>query len=131
MRWPIFLFLPSSPYGNRMHELSIIANLFEILEEKAEEKKAKKITLVKLQVGALSGVVPEFLKTAFDIYKKDTIAAEAKLEIENIPLKIKCLKCGQEEVKEDFIFICEKCASRDLKTLAGTELLLEKVKLEI
>jgi len=114
-----------------MHELSIIANLFEILEEKAEEKKAKKITLVKLQVGALSGVVPEFLKTAFDIYKKDTIAAEAKLEIENIPLKIKCLKCGQEEVKEDFIFICEKCASRDLKTLAGTELLLEKVKLEI
>lgn len=114
-----------------MHELSIIANLFEILEEKAKGNKAKKIILVKLQVGALSGVVPEFLKTSFDIYKKDTIAARAKLEIEEVPLKIKCLKCGQETVKNDFVFICEKCASRELKTLSGTELLLEKIELEI
>jgi len=38
-----------------MHELSIVANLFEILEEKAKEQKAKKIVMVKLQVGALSG----------------------------------------------------------------------------
>ncbi len=114
-----------------MHELSIVANLFEILEEKAKEKKANKITLVKLQVGVLSGVVPEFLMTAFNIYKKDTIAADAKLKIEEVPLKTKCLKCGQEAVKNDFVFICEKCTSRELKTLSGTELLLEKVELEI
>ena len=50
-----------------MHELSIVASLFEILEEKAKEKKAKKILSVKLKVGALSGVVPEFLETAFNI----------------------------------------------------------------
>ena len=131
MIWSIISLLLSSLYENRMHELSIVANLFEILEEKAKEKKAKKITLVKLQVGALSGVVPEFLKTAFDIYKKDTKAAEAKLKIEDVPLKIKCLKCGQVTVKNDFVFICEKCASRELKTLSGTELLLEKVELEI
>lgn len=114
-----------------MHELSIVVNLFEILEEKAKEKKAQKITLVKLQVGALSGVVPELLETSFDIYKKDTLAAEAKLEIQKIPFKIKCLKCGQEAVKDDYVFICEKCASRELKILSGTELLLEKVELEI
>lgn len=114
-----------------MHELSIVANLFEILEEKAEEKKAQKITLVKLQVGALSGVVPEFLKTAFDIYKKDTLASEAELKVEEIPLKVKCQKCHQEIVKNDFIFICDKCGSMELKTLAGTELLLEKIEMEV
>lgn len=114
-----------------MHELSIVANLFEILEEQAKEKKAEKITRVKLQVGALSGVVPEFLKTAFDIYKKDTIASDARLEIEEVPLKVQCKKCGQESIKKDFIFLCEKCLSKELKTLSGTELLLEKVELEI
>ena len=114
-----------------MHELSIVANLFEILEEKAKEKKAKKIVLVKLKVGALSGVDPEFLETAFNIYKEDTIAAESKLEIEEVPLKIRCQKCGAEIVKDDFVFICEKCDSRELKTLSGTELLLEKIELEI
>ena len=56
-----------------MHELSIIASLFEIMEEKAGEKRAKKIVFVKLRVGKLSGVVPEFLHTAFDMYKKDTV----------------------------------------------------------
>jgi hydrogenase nickel incorporation protein HypA/HybF len=114
-----------------MHELSIVASLFEILEEKAKEKKAKKILSVKLKVGALSGVVPEFLETAFDIYKKDTIASESKLEIEEIPLKIRCQRCGTEIVKDDFVFICEKCDSRELKTLSGTELLLEKIEMEV
>jgi len=87
-----------------MHELSIIANLFEIMEEKAEEKKAKKIIFVKLKVGKLSGVVPEFLHTAFDVYKKDTIANGSELEIEEVPLKIECKTCGKKMVKDDFVF---------------------------
>jgi len=114
-----------------MHELSIVANLFEIMEEKASENRAKKIVGVILQVGALSGVVPEFLQTAFDMYKKDTIAETASLDIKEIPLKIRCQSCGKEMDKEDFVFICDQCGSRDLKTLAGTELLLEKMELEI
>jgi len=114
-----------------MHELSIVASLFEILEEKAKEQKAKKVISVKVKVGALSGVVPEFLKTAFDVYKKDTIADEAKLKIEEVPLKVKCQKCGAEIIKDDFVFLCEKCESRELKTLAGTELLLEKIEMEV
>jgi hydrogenase nickel incorporation protein HypA/HybF len=114
-----------------MHELSIVVSLFEILEEKAEEQKAEKIVVVKLQVGALSGVVPEFLETAFDIYKKATIADTARLEIEKVPLKIQCQKCHTEMVIDDFIFICSKCGSRELKTLSGTELLLEKIEMEV
>ncbi len=114
-----------------MHELSIVTSLFEILEEKAKEQKAKKVTSVKVKVGALSGVVPEFLKTAFDVYKKDTIADEAELKIEEVPLKVKCQQCGAEIIKDDFVFLCEKCASSELKTLAGTELLLEKIEMEV
>ena len=114
-----------------MHELSIVASLFEILEEKAKEKKAEKIVSVTLKVGALSGVIPEFLETAFNIYKKDTIASESKLKIEEVPLKIKCQQCGTEIVKDDFVFICEKCDSRELETLSGTELLLEKMEMEV
>jgi hydrogenase nickel incorporation protein HypA/HybF len=114
-----------------MHELSIIANLFEIMEEKAAEKNAKKITHVVLQVGTLSGVVPDLLITAFDIYKKDTMASEGELTIKEVPLKILCRDCKTEVVKDDFVFICTKCGSTNLKTLSGTELYLEKMELEI
>lgn len=114
-----------------MHELSIVANLFELIEEKAIEKKALKITRVKLQVGTLSGVVPELLVSAFDIYKKDTIADLAELETEKIPLKVQCRQCQNEMVKDDYVFICEQCGSSDLKTLTGTELLLETIEMEV
>jgi len=114
-----------------MHELSIVANLFEILDEQAKKKKAKKIISVKLRVGKLSGVVPESLETAFDVYKKETIASSATLKIEEAPLRVKCQVCGAEITKDDFIFICSSCGSRELTTLSGTELLLEKIEMEV
>jgi hydrogenase nickel incorporation protein HypA/HybF len=112
-----------------MHELSIVASLFEILEEKSREQRAQKIVLVKLKIGKLSGVVSEFLQTAFDAYKRETLASEAILEIEEIPLRIKCQTCQAEFIREDFIFICPLCKSTELKILSGTELFLEKIEL--
>lgn len=114
-----------------MHELSLVANLFDLLEEKTRNRKVKKILLIKLQVGILSGVVPEFLISAFDIYKKETLAEEAEMQIKVISLKILCQNCLQETLKDDFAFICERCGSTDLKTLSGTELILERIECEI
>ncbi len=114
-----------------MHELSIIANLFELLEEKAKEQKANKIVHVTLQVGLLSGAVPELLKTAFDIYKKDTMAAEAVLEIEEVQLKYQCQDCKAEMIEDDYIINCENCGSTNLKALAGMDMFLLKMDVEI
>ena len=114
-----------------MHELSIIANLFEILEEKAREQKSRKIVSLKLQVGALSGVVPELLQSAFDMYRKDTLAEEAVMEIVTVPLQIECLECGAKLTHDDFILSCTRCGSPRIKTLAGTEMFLEKIELEV
>jgi hydrogenase nickel incorporation protein HypA/HybF len=114
-----------------MHELSIIASLFEILLEKAGEQQALKITRVKLNVGRLSGVVPEALETAFEFYKKGTIAETAELEIEELPLKVMCQSCRWEALLDGYIFVCPSCNSTNLKILQGTELLLEKIELEI
>ncbi len=114
-----------------MHELSLIANLFEILEKEAKAKKAKKIVKVELKVGLLSGVVPELLKTAFDMYKQDTLAAESELAIETVPLHLQCQTCSTEMIKEEFVFTCSKCGASNLKTLAGTELYLQKMEIEV
>jgi hydrogenase nickel incorporation protein HypA/HybF len=114
-----------------MHELSIVASLFEILEAKARENQATKIVRVRLRVGKLAGVVPEFLQTAFDSYKQDTIAAESQLEIEEVALKMRCRECTAEIEKEDFVLVCPSCGSTDLEILEGMELLLDKIDLEI
>jgi len=131
MNLPIILSKSSKTCAVPMHELSLIANLFEIMEQKAKEKEAKKITFVKLKVGALSGAVPDLLETAFDIYKKDTMSSDAKLEIEIVPLTLKCEECGAVMEKDDLILNCDQCGSTKLETLAGTDLYLEKMELEV
>lgn len=114
-----------------MHELSIVSSLFDTLLEKTREHNAGKITLVKLKVGKLSGVVPDFLESAFDMYKKGTIAENARLEIEEVSLKTHCRACGKETEITNYTFFCGSCGSPDLEILQGTELFLEKIELEI
>jgi len=114
-----------------MHELSMVASLFEILNEKAREQGARKVVFVKLRVGKLAGVVPEFLQTAFDIYKDGTIAREAVLEIEEVPFRVLCRVCRTIAERDDFVLVCPACGSNDLETLGGTELLFEKLEMEV
>jgi hydrogenase nickel incorporation protein HypA/HybF len=113
-----------------VHELSVVAGLFDLLEDLAREHKALKITLVKLRVGKLSGVVPELLESAFDVYRKGTIAEEARLEIEVVPVRVRCRACEGEAFMEDD-FTCRGCGGRDIEILEGRELVVDKVELEI
>lgn len=113
-----------------MHELSLIASVFDILEEKAREQGAARVTRVVLQVGRMSGVVPDLLESAFDIYKKDTLAEGASLDIVIVPVRIRCPDCGGEAVREDTDCSCAACGSRRIEIVAGRELLVERIELE-
>jgi len=113
-----------------VHELSLVASMFETLLEQARTYKAKSITGVKIQVGALAGVVPELLETAFDSYKKGTIAENAVLTIVKPPFTIRCRACGNETVRDDFVMACPACVSTDLEVVHGMELILEKIEME-
>ena len=113
-----------------MHELSLVAGLFEIIEEKAQDEKACRVTAVTLRIGRLSGVVPELLKTAFDTFKKGTIASNAKLRVEMVPLKLRCRSCGKEFLTDEPAFICSSCASPDLEIMEGQELTLQRMEIE-
>ena len=113
-----------------MHELSLVASVFEVLEEKAREHGAKRVLSVVLRVGVMSGVVPDLLESAFDIYKKGTIAETARLEIVTVPLKLRCPDCGGEAVREDTDFSCAGCGSRRVEIVEGRELVVERIELE-
>jgi hydrogenase nickel incorporation protein HypA/HybF len=113
-----------------MHELSIVAGLFETLEAQARENRAARITGVTLKIGRLSGVVPELLESAFDMYKKGTIAEAAKLTVDVVPLRVRCRACGTERGVESYVLLCAACASPDLEILEGTEMILERIELE-
>ncbi|MBM3304597.1 MAG: hydrogenase maturation nickel metallochaperone HypA [Candidatus Aminicenantes bacterium] len=113
-----------------MHELSLVAALFETLEEKAREHRAARITVVRLKVGKLSGAVPELLESAFETYKKGTIADGARLEIEEVPVRLRCRSCGGERLDVEGSFACLVCGGRDVELLEGRDLVVERIELE-
>jgi hydrogenase nickel incorporation protein HypA/HybF len=113
-----------------VHELSLIASVFDVLEEKAREHGATRVVKVVLNVGTLSGAVPELLESAFDAFKKGTIAEDARLEIAPVPVKLRCPDCSGEAVREDTDFSCAACGSRRVEIVEGREIVVEKIELE-
>ena len=113
-----------------MHELSLVAAVFEVLEEQAREHGAARVTAVVLKVGAMAGVVPDLLESAFDTYKKGTLAEAARLEIVVVPVRLRCPDCGGEAVREDTDFSCACCGSRRVEIVEGRDLVVERVELE-
>ena len=107
-----------------MHELSIVIDLVALFEENLRKNNKNKIEEVHLKIGRLSGVEPHLLKSAYEVYQKDTVCKDAKLIINLQDVVVKCNKCGKESVLNKNEFLCPKCGSNDLEVLDGEDMYL-------
>lgn len=99
--------------------------------EAAEREKARRITRLRLQIGELAGVVPEAMSFAFDIASAGTMAEGAVFEWDAVRVRCKCLSgCGEFE-PDSFIFSCPVCGSLSTELLAGRELHLIDIEIEL
>ena len=112
-----------------MHEFSIVSALINQCEELAAENKATGIARVAVKIGALSGVEPQLVKTAFDTFREDGICRGAELEMEIAPLELDCRACGAHSIPDDIAYLCPACHSRDIKVSGGEEMLLMQLEL--
>ena len=108
-----------------MHELGICRNIVAIVREAA---KGRPVTGVTLEVGLLSGVVPEALAFAFEAVTRDTVLEGAVLEVIAIPGRARCGDCGAEIPLAALHAAC-LCGSRRLTRLAGEELNIKTMEI--
>lgn len=104
-----------------MHELGILSEVLDTALKVAEQHGGKKITKITLKIGLMSGIVPRFVQSYFDVLSKDTIAKDAKLIIETDPAVFMCCDCGVRTTYTEQAphFECEKCGSRTLRLISG------------
>lgn len=107
-----------------MHELSIAETVLETVLDRTGEKH---VTVVRLRIGRLSGVVPDALRFCFDLATTGTPLEGADLEIEEPGGRVHCHACGREDARDDLILLCE-CGSAEVEVLAGRELQLMSVE---
>ena len=105
-----------------MHELSIAQNIVDILNDQMRVHRLSKIESVSLRVGVLRSVVVESLSFSFDVLTSGSLLEGARLEIEEVPLRGRCMDCGQEFTLEAWLDDCPLCGGARMEITSGKEL---------
>ncbi|MDO9047945.1 MAG: hydrogenase maturation nickel metallochaperone HypA [Methylobacter sp.] len=105
-----------------MHELSLLENVREILENHAVSQKFSKVTKVTLEIGKLSSVEPDALRFGFDVVMKDSLAENAELIISDIAGLGVCQQCSLQVEMETSHDPCSHCGSPFVKVIQGADM---------
>ncbi len=106
-----------------MHELSIACSLVEAVQEEMERLKVGRVEAIHLKMGRLSGVVREALESSFEIACMSTPLEGTRLVVEEVPVLIDCLPCGQSrEIVSLQHFRCVVCGAPGGEVVQGREL---------
>ncbi|WP_409190237.1 hydrogenase maturation nickel metallochaperone HypA [Bradyrhizobium sp. RDM4] len=109
-----------------MHELGITRNIVAIVGDAA---KGRRVRRVNLDLGELSGVMPDAIAFCFETVARGTMLEGAVLEIRNIEGRARCDSCGLELATPTLFTACS-CGSRRLTRLQGEELNIKSMELE-
>ncbi|NJB66510.1 hydrogenase nickel incorporation protein HypA/HybF [Desulfobaculum xiamenense] len=112
-----------------MHELSIVTSILAIAQEEASRHDAKRITRVRLKVGAMSCLEARTLTSCFEICAEGTPAEGAELAITLVPVTWECNECHNVFEEPDH-YACPSCGSESLDLKTGRELLVESLDVE-
>ena len=112
-----------------MHEVGIMEEAVRMAVETAKSSGANRVVGLRLRVGTLSGAVPEAMRFAFDVVCGDTIAKDARLEIESVPAACWCPTCQAEFECADFLNECPHCHTLSGELRHGRELEIVSVEM--
>ena len=113
-----------------MHELGITQSIVEIADRTAREQGAVRIISVTVEIGALSGVIPESVEFCFASCSKGTLLEQSELLIERILGKGRCPGCGFELEIDPLTFSCPECGALGLERLQGEELRIKELEVD-
>ena len=113
-----------------MHELAVCQDIISQVENIAQDHNAVAVHQVIVEIGPLSGIEPGLLQAAFPIASAGTLAEKAKLEINEIPVKVKCRNCQKVSEVSTNDLTCRYCGNWQTDIVSGDEMLLKRIELD-
>lgn len=105
-----------------MHELSLAGGVVRLVEDAAEREGFRRVSQLRLEAGALSGVEVRALRFALDASIPGTCLEGAEILIDAPPGTAWCLRCcGTVEIASR-ADACPRCGGFQLQPIGGTEL---------
>jgi hydrogenase nickel incorporation protein HypA/HybF len=113
-----------------MHELSVALSILDVAAEEAGRQGGARVAAIHLRLGPLSGVVPDALRSAYDLAREGSPLAGAELVIEEVPLVAYCPACAEQRtLASPWQLCCPVCGTPTPEVVRGRE--LEVVALEV
>lgn len=113
-----------------MHEYSLAVALAERVREQIELHRLRRVAAVRLSVGRLRGVVGENLSFFLGILLEGSPAEGARVEIEEVPIVLRCPRCGKDsEAPQIWALCCPDC-SGPCEIVRGKELTFVSLEAE-
>ena len=107
-----------------MHEMAITQSVVHAVCERMGDAPVRRVCL---EIGTLSGVVPDSVRFCFDLVTEGTTLEGASLEIIQPTGLARCRDCAAEFALNDLLDLCA-CGSANRELLAGEELKIREVE---
>lgn len=107
-----------------MHELALTQSIVDTVSTRTN---GAQVRIVHLEVGKLSGVVPDAVRFCFELVADGTTLSGATLDISEPAGEAHCRTCELIFPADDFILLCP-CGSADVELLHGDQLLIRSVE---
>lgn len=113
-----------------MHEMSLCEGILSILEDQAKAQSFARVTMVRLEIGALSGVEIPALRFGFDAVMRGSLADGARLEIVEEPGQAWCVDCSRTVLIQQRYDACPICGGVRLRVTGGESMRVKELEVE-
>ena len=113
-----------------MHEGALTQDLFEHVLAHAREANARRVTRVRVTIGALSDATAESIQFYFGQLTPGSIVEGVQLEFESKAGTAKCPSCGSEFEIEEIYAACPKCGKFPVQVTGGNGVYLSSLEVE-
>jgi hydrogenase nickel incorporation protein HypA/HybF len=116
-----------------MHEFSLCRGIVGAVLQELEglDPPALRLVRVRLEVGRLHQIIPDYLQSAWGILTRETAAEGGEMELVVVPIGGGCRDCGWAGEIEPPIFLCPACGSAEVEVSGGDELRLTGMEVEV
>lgn len=102
----------------------------EITSDALKIHHKTRVTEIILEIGTLTCVEPEALRTALNAYKVRDVWKNVSFVFNEINGTGKCLECGHPFPMDDFFTICPACKGINIEILEGKEFRIKSITME-
>ena len=110
-----------------MHEMSLTQGIIEICEKHAG---GRRVLSLDVEIGQLSGVVPEAVEFCFEACSAGTLLAGASINIIHTPGRGLCRDCGADSPLASIFDQCQACGGFQLDVISGEEMRVREIEVE-